>query len=138
VAVLTRVEVSYRMAPKFYGWALPPVAFQVDRTPGMVLSVGMTERLVRSGATFSIWRSLRDMQAFGYHHPPHGAVQRRARARRWFEEELFVRFRVVRADGSWRGRRFAGPPSVVFRHPGCPDSRPLALFRRTRSECTML
>jgi hypothetical protein len=109
VAVLTRVRVSYRMAPKFYGWALPPVAFQVGQADGMLLSVGMTERPVRSGATFSIWRSLRAMQAFGYHCPPHGAVQRRAREHRWFDEELFVRFRLVSADGSWRGRSFSGP-----------------------------
>jgi hypothetical protein len=108
VAVLTRVAVRWGSAPELYGWALPRIARQLEQNEAALLSVGMTERPVRIGATFSLWRSLAEMQRFGYHHPPHGAFQRRARERRWFDEELFVRFAVLGADGSWRGRRFSG------------------------------
>jgi heme-degrading monooxygenase HmoA len=109
VAVLTRVAVRYAIAPKMYAWALPRIARQLDRGPGVLLSIGMTNRPVRIGATFSMWRSLHEMQRFGYHDAPHGAVQRGARDHRWFDEELFVRFRVLSADGTWRGRTFSGP-----------------------------
>jgi hypothetical protein len=109
VAVLTRVAMRWAIAPELYGWALPHVARQLDQNEAALLSVGMTERPVRIGATFSLWRSLAEMQRFGYHHRPHGAVQRRAREHHWFDEELFVRFAVLGADGSWRGRRFSGP-----------------------------
>jgi hypothetical protein len=92
-----------------YAWALPRIARQLDRGPSVLLSIGMTNRPVRIGATFSMWRSLDEMQRFGYHDAPHGAVQRGARDHRWFDEELFVRFRVLSADGTWRGRTFSGP-----------------------------
>jgi hypothetical protein len=111
LAVFTRVAVRSRFLPAFYGSALPPIAMQIDRTPGALLSVGLTERPIRIGATFSIWCSLREMQRYGYHAPPHGAVQRRAREQGWFDEELFVRFQVLHADGCWLGRRFSGAVS---------------------------
>jgi hypothetical protein len=38
-----------------------------------------------------------------------GAVQPGAREHRWFNEELFVRLRVLSADGAWRGRTFCEP-----------------------------
>jgi hypothetical protein len=109
MAVLTRVAVRYRVAPKMYAWALPQIARQLDRDRSVLLSIGMTNRPVRVGATFSMWRSLHEMQRFGYHDAPHGSVQRGAREHRWFDEELFVRFRVLGADGTWRGRVFSGP-----------------------------
>jgi heme-degrading monooxygenase HmoA len=109
MAVLTRVAVRYAIAPKMYAWALPRIARQLDRGPSALLSIGMTNRPVRIGATFSMWRSLHEMQRFGYHDAPHGAVQRGARDHRWFDEEMFVRFRVLSADGTWRGRTFHGP-----------------------------
>lgn len=99
----------YAIAPKFYGWALPQIAGQLDRAQGVLLSIGMTNRPVRIAATFSMWRSLHEMQRFGYHDAPHGAVQRRAREHRWFDEELFVRFQVLSVHGTWRGRSFSGP-----------------------------
>jgi hypothetical protein len=82
VAVLTRVAVRFAMAPKMYAWALPRIARQLDRGPSVRLSIGMTNRPVRIGATFSMWRSLDEMQRFGYHDAPHGAVQRGAREHR--------------------------------------------------------
>lgn len=109
VAVLTRVAVRYAIAPKMYAWALPRIARQLDRGDSVLLSVGMTNRPVRIGATFSMWCSLHEMQRFGYHDAPHGAVQRGAREHRWFDEEFFVRFRVLSADGTWRGKTFSGP-----------------------------
>jgi len=109
MAVLTRVAVRYAIAPKMYAWALPRIARQLHRRHGVLLSIGMTNRPVRIGATFSMWRSLHEMQRFGYHDTPHGAVQRGAREHRWFDEELFVRFRVLSADGRWRGSIFSGP-----------------------------
>lgn len=117
MAVLTRVAVRYAVAPKMYRSTLPRIARQLDRGPDVLLSIGMTNRPVRIGATFSMWRSLREMQRFGYHDAPHGAVQSGAREHRWFNEELhrwfneelFVRFRVHSADGAWRGRTFCEP-----------------------------
>lgn len=69
----------------------------------------MTNRPVRIAATSSMWRSLHEMQRFGYHDAPHGAVQRGAGEQRWFYEESLVRFRVLSADGTWRGKTFGEP-----------------------------
>jgi hypothetical protein len=49
------------------------------------------------------------MQRFAYHDAPHVAVQRDAGEQRWFYEELLVRFRVLSADGTWRGKTFGEP-----------------------------
>jgi hypothetical protein len=78
------------------------VGAAADRVAGAGLSLGLSERPVRSGATFSIRRSLDEMQRYGYHDPRHGAGQRRARDRGWLDEQMFVRFRLLREDGTGR------------------------------------
>jgi hypothetical protein len=92
-----------------YAWALPRIAGQLDRGHNVLESIGMTNRPVRIAATFSMWCSLHEMQRFAYHDAPHVAVQRDAGEQRWFYEELLVRFRVLSADGTWRGKTFGEP-----------------------------
>ena len=55
-------------------------------------------------ATFSLWRSTADMEAFAAAPGPHREVARRARAEGWFAEDLFARFRPYASTGTWGGR----------------------------------
>jgi hypothetical protein len=57
-------------------------------------------------ATFSLWRSTSAMRAYatGRHDPRHRAAIQAHAARPFHHESAFIRFRPLRASGSWDGR----------------------------------
>jgi hypothetical protein len=103
VAVLTRARLRVRSWPAFYR-AVPPVEAALHAAPGVLAVVGVGEAPVGLQATFSLWRSTADMEAFAAAAGPHRDVARRARAEGWFAEELFARFRPYASSGTWAGR----------------------------------
>jgi hypothetical protein len=86
VAVLTRASIRARRLVAFSRAIAAPAADLLDR-PGLLRSVGIGELPVGRQATFSLWRSL----------------DRRARAERWYAEQLFARFRPYGSRGTWGG-----------------------------------
>jgi hypothetical protein len=102
------VAVRYAVAPKMYAWSLPRIARQLDRGPGVLLSIGMTNRPVRSGPPSrcgvrcpkccgSATTTRRTAPSSGAHVSTGGSTR------------MFGRFRVLSVDGAWRGRTFHGP-----------------------------
>lgn len=102
VAVLTRARIPVRHWPAFYR-AVPPVDDHLRRSPGLLAALGIGEAPVGLQATFSLWRSVADMEAFAYGGSPHEEVVRRTRRHGWFGEEMFARFRPYRSAGTWDG-----------------------------------
>jgi hypothetical protein len=103
VAVLTRARLRVRAWPAFYR-AVPPVEASLHAAPGVLAVVGVGEAPVGLQATFSLWRSTAEMEAFAAAPGPHREVARRARTERWFAEDLFARFRPYASTGTWGGR----------------------------------
>jgi hypothetical protein len=103
VAVLTRARLRVRSWPAFYR-AVPPVEAALHAAPGVLAVVGVGEAPVGLQATFSLWRSVGDLETFAAAPGPHREVARRARAEGWFAEDLFARFRPYASTGTWGGR----------------------------------
>jgi hypothetical protein len=102
VAALTRARIAPRRAATFWR-AVPPVAADLRGTDGLLAAVGVGEAPVGLQGTFSVWRSARHLERFA-HRGAHAAVIRRTPQERWYAEELFARFGVLRSVGTYGGK----------------------------------
>ncbi len=101
IAVLTRASVKPRHVLAFWR-QVPDISATIRRQDDLLFKMGLGEIPWFHQVTFSIWRSVEAMETFAYEGFHRGAI---AEVRRggWFSEELFVRFRVLHAEGRWEG-----------------------------------
>ena len=102
VAAVTRARLRPTRARSFWR-AVPPVALDANRTPGLRLAIGIAEAPVGVQGTFSLWDSPRALAAFAYGGAPHREVIDQTMARGWYTEELFARFAVLHTTGTVDG-----------------------------------
>ena len=102
VAILTRASIRLNRVKEFWQ-NVPAISSRVKEAKGLIFSVGMGELPLIKQATFSIWNSIDDMKAFAYGLKEHTDVIGKTRAREWYSEELFVRFRIIKTFGTMRG-----------------------------------
>jgi len=101
LVVLTRARVRLtRWRP--FRHAVPPVDTELASAPGLLRSVGVGEWPVLVQGTVSLWQDAAAMCAFA-RSDAHRAVVRRTADEGWYAEELFARFGVERAQGTWDG-----------------------------------
>lgn len=110
VVAFTLARMRLPQVPRFIRWGRPVEALVRDH-PGASLSLAAI-RLPRTVATFSLWRTQRDMVDMVRGHgavpqPERHATAMVARDRKDFHFEFStLRFRPLSEHGTWRGRRF--------------------------------
>jgi hypothetical protein len=98
VLALTRARLRPRRALTFWR-AVPPVAAELHRAPGLVARFGVGEAPIGWQGTVSVWRSAADLIGFAYRQPEHRAAIARTATTGWYAEELFARFDVYGVAG---------------------------------------
>lgn len=109
VVVLTRARVRVSRWRPFTA-AVPPVDDDLGAATGRLRSVGVGEWPVLVQGTVSVWQDTGSMIAFARTEAHRRAVRRTA-DEGWYAEELFARFTLERAEGTWDGASPLEPPS---------------------------
>jgi hypothetical protein len=104
VATLTRASIRWSRMVDFWRHA-PATQGALLHASGCRLAVGLGEAPVLRQATFSIWDSAADIDAYA-REGPHLHAARAAHAGSHFSEAMFLRFIPVEPRGQWRGTRF--------------------------------
>lgn len=111
VAVLTRATIRPRCMPAFWR-SVPAVSRATRDHSGLRFKIGLGELPFAQLMTFSLWDDEESIRRFAYAHGAHHQTLKRAHAAGWFTEDLFARFRVVDAIGTWAGVRPLEAPAL--------------------------
>ncbi|MGE5682817.1 MAG: spheroidene monooxygenase, partial [Bacillota bacterium] len=102
VAVLTRAAIRMTKLHRFWHY-VPSAGSSLKQAQGLIFSSGIGEAPVFRQATFSVWRSLGDMEKYAYAADAHKEIIKRTRKENWYKEELFARFKITSVEGSLNG-----------------------------------
>ena len=106
VAALTRARIRPTQWRRFTR-AVPPVAADLAQRPGLILRLGIGEAPIGLLGTFSVWQSNAALNEFAQRGQAHRRVIEQTRRTGWYAEELFARFAVLDAVGSFDGEPLA-------------------------------
>lgn len=99
IAAITRARIPMRHWRRFAN-AVPPVAAATTNVPGLIVKTGIGEAPIGLQGTFSLWETANDLRVFSSG-PAHQHVIDETQRVAWYSEELFARFRVIEASGSF-------------------------------------
>jgi hypothetical protein len=105
VAALTRASIKLAKAPAFWRHA-PPSQNALTDAKGCQLAVGLGEAPFVRQATFTIWDSVSDMNAYARSGAHLEAIQDAAQ-NDYFSESMFARFVPLQLQGQWHGKVYA-------------------------------
>lgn len=108
VAALTRARIKPSQWRRFWS-SVPPVAADLRERDGLRMSLGIGEAPLGLQGTFSVWETNRALTAFAQRGEAHRVVIEDTGRHDWYAEELFARFAVIGAEGSFDGRTVVQP-----------------------------
>jgi hypothetical protein len=106
VAAITRARIDPRKMRAFWS-ASREVAGTLPSAPGLVMSTGIGEAPIGLQGTLSIWSSLQAMNDFAQRNATHREVIDATPTQGWYLEELFARFAVIDASGTFVGNHLS-------------------------------
>ena len=101
VAALTRATVKPSVALQFWR-RTPDLNRAIFADPNVIFRIGIGEVPLMQQVTFSIWPDTAAMAEFA-RKGLHADAIRAVREGNWFREELYARFRILGAEGTWAG-----------------------------------
>lgn len=101
VAALTRATVKPAVAMQFWR-RTPDLNRAIFADPNVIFRIGIGEVPLMQQVTFSIWPDTATMAEFA-RKGLHADAIRAVREGNWFREELYARFRILGAEGTWAG-----------------------------------
>lgn len=104
VAALTRASIRPSRAVEFWRKA-PPAEVSLAAAAGCRLAVGLGETPLLRQATFSVWDSVADMDAYA-RTGAHLEAIRASHRDGYFSESMFVRFVPLEVRGLWKGATY--------------------------------
>jgi len=102
LAALTRATIKPKIAMQFWK-RVPDISDVIGRDPNVAFKIGIGEVPLLHQVTFSIWPDAGTMANFARKDGPHARAIRAVRDGAWFKEELYARFNVLDAQGTWGG-----------------------------------
>jgi len=111
VAAITRARLRPSKLATFMR-AVPPVALQLSNSPGLVVAMGVGESPIGLQGTLSIWESAQALREFAYEGAAHRSAIEQTEQVGWYSEDLFARFQVKSAHGSFGGTRIDCGPTT--------------------------
>lgn len=102
LAALTRATIKPGILLRFWR-RVPSISAAIGADPNVAFKIGLGEVPWFHQVTFSIWPDTDSMAGFARKDGPHARAIRAVRDGHWFAEELYARFHIVGALGSWNG-----------------------------------
>ncbi len=102
LAALTRATLRPRALLPFWQ-RVPDISDVIGDDPNVLFKIGIGEVPLMHQVTFSIWPDTTTMAAFARTDGPHARAIQAVRDGNWFREELYARFNVLDARGTWHG-----------------------------------
>ncbi len=103
LAALTRASIKPHILLNFWS-KVPAISKMIGQNENVVFKMGLGEVPWFHQVTFSIWPNAEAMSEFARKDGPHARAIKSVREGQWFSEELYARFRVQKATGTWGGK----------------------------------
>lgn len=99
IAVITRATIKLNRLRNFWQH-VAAVSTDLNKTEGLISSVGIGEIPFIKQATFSIWENKHSLKQFAYKRKEHTQVIKLTHEQQWYSEEMFVRFKIHASFGT--------------------------------------
>ncbi|WP_319638904.1 spheroidene monooxygenase [Rhodobacter sp. Har01] len=106
MVALTRAQIKLKHFNSFWSRE-PEISRRIGADPNVMFKIGLGEMPLLFQSTFSVWPDTTTMSNFARGNTVHGQAIKSVRDERWFVEELYARFRLLGATGSWGGKSLA-------------------------------
>ncbi len=98
LVVLTRATIKPRVLAKFWE-RVPNIQDVIGNNKDVLFKIGLAEVPFFQSVTFSIWKNETDMNEFARKIGPHSEAIKAVRKEKWFSEELYARFKIIKQIG---------------------------------------
>ena len=95
VAIITRATLNFSKLFSFWK-TVPDSSKAISEAKGVYYFKGIGEIPFTQQATISLWNSLDDVLEFAYKSKAHAKIVKRTRQEKWYKEELFSRFYLLK------------------------------------------